>query len=184
MTNNKKKSKQKGASTMSEKDEDEAPPPPPVITYYHDTFHKLLILLNQCVKHMRHDSASTDLPGVAVWLTWTEAGLLKPKSPLLNILQAMGILQDHKSIKDAFHHILQRIPSLADYIVSSDTLSDDSITVSVYDEPKRRSARLQQTTTALKPDDDKEDSITNIDDDEAASTELQTFVADMNQDIE
>ena len=174
---NKKKSKRKRASTMTEKNDDKAPPPPPVITYYHDTFHRLLLLLDECVTHMRHDDTSKDPPGVSEWLTWTEAGLLKPNNTLLTILNALGITKDHKSIKGAFHHILQRVPSLADYIVSSETLSDDSITVSVYDEPKRRSARLQQPSSVLEPVGGEPPNA------DAVSTDLQSFVADMDQDL-
>ena len=120
---NKKKPKRKGAAS-TDKDDDEAPP---AITYYHGSFHKLLLLLNQCVTHMHQNDKSSSQSGVSEWFTWAEAGLLKPKSTLLTILKVMGIAQEHKSIKGAFHYILQRIPSLADYIVSTDTLSDDSI---------------------------------------------------------
>ena len=151
---NKKKSKRKGAASTSDKD-DEAPP---AITYYHDTFHKLLLLLNQCVTNMHQNDTSSNQSGVSEWFTWAEAGLLKPKSTLLTILKVMGIAQEHKSIIGAFHYLFQRIPCLADYIVSTDNLSDDSITVSVYDEPKRRSARLQQSTTVLQTVDDNDTS--------------------------
>ena len=109
----------------------------------------------------------------------------------------MGIAHELKSIKGAFHYILHRIPSLADYIISTDTISDETITVSVYEESKRRSARLQQSTTVLQTVDDKDtspqgvknaklkpsDNPPNVDHDEDIPSDLQEFVADMDQNI-
>lgn len=183
---NKKKAQRKVAA---DKEEDEAPP---AITYYHDTFHKLLPLLDQCVKHVQQNDTEGKQSGVSEWVTWTEAGLLKPKRTLLNILNVLGITKEHKSIKGAFQYILHRIPSLADYLITADTISDDSITVSVFDEPKRRSARLQQSATVPQIADKdistqgvekvtprSSDNPPNIGRDDDISPDLKEFVADM-----
>ena len=65
MTNTSKK-KRKGQSPGSAKNDDDDPPPS--VTYYHDSFHKLLKLLDGCITRIMLGNVTDTLPmGIAEW---------------------------------------------------------------------------------------------------------------------
>ena len=135
MVNSKRKKK---------KDKDDSPP---TVTYFHDNFHELLKLLDVCVTDLLSNNEDSVTPrGTDEWQTWSRNGLLKPKNTLLGILKALDIDRTHHSIKEAFQFIMDRVPSLHNYLVVGDTINDDFVTVAVHDSPKRRSSRLQHST--------------------------------------
>ena len=135
MVNSKRKKK---------KDKDDSPH---TVTYFHDNFHELLKLLDVCVTDLLSSNEDSGTPpGTDEWQTWSNNGLLQPNNNLLGILKALGIDRTHHSIEEACTFIMDRVPSLNNYLVVGETINDDCVTVAVHDNPKRRSSRIQHST--------------------------------------